>query len=49
MSVQGSLTKYFGTSEEFWMNLQSNHEQRIERRVLCNQVDCIAPLQTHER
>ena len=40
------LARYFGTSEEFWMNLQSNYELRIERRVLRDKVESIAPLQT---
>ncbi|MGV9768415.1 HigA family addiction module antitoxin [Microbacterium sp. NPDC003461] len=26
------LAKYFGTSPEFWMNLQSHYDLRIERR-----------------
>ena len=28
------LSAYFGTSAEFWMNLQSNYELRLERRDL---------------
>lgn len=40
------LARYFGTSEEFWMNLQSNYELRRERRALRDQVEAIAPLQT---
>lgn len=40
------LAKYFGTSEELWMNLQSNYELRLERRTLRDQIDSIAPLQT---
>ncbi len=39
------LARYFGTSEEFWMNLQSNYELRIERRALRDQVESITPLQ----
>lgn len=39
------LARYFGTSEEFWMNLQSNYELRLERRALRNQVAEITPLQ----
>lgn len=27
------LAKYFGTSEEFWMNLQSNYELRTAHRA----------------
>lgn len=40
------LARYFGTSEEFWMNLQSDYELRLERRVTRDQVAAIAPLQT---
>ncbi|KGF20706.1 HigA family addiction module antitoxin [Pseudoglutamicibacter albus] len=39
------LARYFGTSEEFWMNLQSNYELRLQRRALKNTVDAISPLQ----
>lgn len=39
------LARYFGTSEEFWMNLQSNYELRIERRELRDQIAAITPLQ----
>lgn len=38
------LARYFGTSEEFWMNLQSNYELRLERRVLRDKVASITPL-----
>lgn len=38
------LAKYFGTSAELWMNLQSNYELRLERRVLREQLDAIEPL-----
>ncbi|WP_425514178.1 HigA family addiction module antitoxin [Brevibacterium oceani] len=38
------LARYFGTSEEFWMNLQSNYELRLERRVLREKVAAITPL-----
>ena len=40
------LARYLGTSEEFWMNLQSNYELRLERRVLRTQIDSISPLQS---
>ena len=40
------LARYFGTSEELWMNLQSNDELRLERRALREQIDAIAPLQS---
>lgn len=39
------LARYFGTSEELWMNLQSNYELRLERRVLRDKVAAITPLQ----
>lgn len=38
------LARYFGTSEEFWMNLQSHYELRIERRTLGDKVAAIKPL-----
>lgn len=37
------LARYFGTSEELWMNLQSNYELRLERRVLRDKVAEITP------
>ncbi|MFV0633861.1 HigA family addiction module antitoxin [Demequina sp.] len=39
------LSAYFGTSAEFWMNLQSHYELRLERRALRDQVAAITPLQ----
>ncbi|MBP2435930.1 HigA family addiction module antitoxin [Microbacterium amylolyticum] len=38
------LARYFGTSAEFWMNLQSNYELRILRRTLREKVAAITPL-----
>ncbi|GAA1470663.1 HigA family addiction module antitoxin [Microbacterium thalassium] len=38
------LARYFGTSEEFWMNLQSHYELRMERRALRDKVAAITPL-----
>ena len=38
------LARYFGTSEEFWMNLQTSYELRIERRALSDKVTAITPL-----
>jgi addiction module HigA family antidote len=38
------LARYFGTSAEFWMNLQSNYELRLERRALADTVARISPL-----
>ncbi|ATG51363.1 addiction module antidote protein, HigA family [Brachybacterium vulturis] len=39
------LARYFGTSEELWMNLQSNYELRLGRRALREKVAAITPLQ----
>ncbi len=36
------LAKYFGTSPEFWMNLQSHYELRIGQRALQDTIDQIA-------
>ncbi|TQL53146.1 addiction module HigA family antidote [Subtercola boreus] len=38
------LARCFGTSEEFWMNLQSNYELRLERRALWEKIEAITPL-----
>ena len=38
------LARYFGTSEEMWMNLQTNYELRLERRALHDEVAAITPL-----
>ncbi|MGB9034678.1 MAG: HigA family addiction module antitoxin [Paeniglutamicibacter sp.] len=38
------LARYFGTSEEFWMNLQFNYELRLKRRALRDTVAAITPL-----
>ncbi|MGP9538875.1 HigA family addiction module antitoxin [Brachybacterium sp. AOP43-C2-M15] len=38
------LARYFGTSEELWMNLQTNYELRLERRALRDKVAAITPL-----
>ncbi|MFT4050963.1 MAG: HigA family addiction module antitoxin [Microbacterium sp.] len=38
------LARYFGTSDEFWMNLQSNYELRVERRALRDKLAKITPL-----
>lgn len=39
------LARYFGTSEELWMNLQSNYELRLEQRALRDQIAAITPLE----
>lgn len=38
------LARYFGNSAEFWMNIQSHYELRVERRLLQEQLDAIRPL-----
>jgi len=38
------LAKYFGTSAELWMNLQSHYELRLERQALREQLENIVPL-----
>lgn len=38
------LARYFGTSEELWMNLQTDDEPRLERRALRKRVAAITPL-----
>ena len=40
------LSKYFGTTSEFWMNLQAHYELRIERRALHDQLETIVPLRS---
>jgi len=40
------LARFFGTSDEFWMNLQSHYELRLERRALRAKVDAILPLRS---
>ncbi|HUF33836.1 MAG TPA: HigA family addiction module antitoxin [Acidimicrobiales bacterium] len=38
------LARYFGTSERFWLNLQSRYELEIERDRLAGALDQIEPL-----
>ncbi|MCS5478789.1 HigA family addiction module antitoxin [Corynebacterium sp. YIM 101645] len=38
------LSRYFGTTAEFWMNLQSHYELRIQRRELADKLEQITPL-----
>lgn len=38
------LSRYFGTTAEFWMNLQSHYELRIQRRELADKLEQIIPL-----
>lgn len=39
------LAKYFGTSAELWMNLQTNYELRLQRRALQETISTITPLE----
>lgn len=38
------FARNFGTSEEFWMNLQSNYKLRLKLRTLRDKVAAITPL-----
>ena len=38
------LARYFGTSERFWLNLQSRYELEVERDRLAGALDQIKPL-----
>lgn len=40
------LARYFGTSERFWLNLQSRYELEVERDRLGGTLDRIEPLVT---
>lgn len=40
------LGRYFGTSAQFWINLQSNYDLEVERELIQDQVDAIKPLKT---
>ncbi len=40
------LGRYFGTSAQFWVNLQSHYDLEVERDVLGAALDAIRPLQT---
>jgi antitoxin HigA-1 len=39
------LSTYFGTSEQFWSNLQADYERRIARAKLGKELKEIEPLQ----
>ena len=39
------LGRYFGIDAQFWLNLQTHYELRIERRELRDAVDAIRPIQ----
>jgi len=40
------LGRYFGTTAQFWVNLQSHHDLEIELDALGDTLDSIHPLQT---
>ena len=40
------LARYFGTSAQFWINLQSHHDLEIEADALGDVLDSIRPLQS---
>ncbi|MFM9877512.1 MAG: HigA family addiction module antitoxin [Rhodoglobus sp.] len=40
------LARYFGTSAQFWINLQSHHDLEVEADVLGDVLDRIRPLQS---
>ncbi|MDZ7673754.1 MAG: HigA family addiction module antitoxin [Acidimicrobiales bacterium] len=40
------LARYFGTSERFWLNLQSRYELEVERDRLAGTLEEIKPLAT---
>ncbi|TVR20778.1 MAG: addiction module antidote protein, HigA family [Ilumatobacter sp.] len=40
------LARYFGTSERFWLNLQSRDELEVQRDRLAGILDQIEPLAT---
>lgn len=41
------LSRLFGTSERFWLNLQSRYDLEVERDRLGGALDQIQPLQPH--
>ena len=38
------LARYFGTSDEFWINLQTHYDLEVERDRLADVLDEIRPL-----
>lgn len=36
------LGKYFGTTAQFWINLQSNYELELVDQSICNKIERIA-------
>jgi addiction module HigA family antidote len=43
------LAHYFGTSPEFWLNLQSLYELRIAQRKVGKLIKALPRLKSHER
>lgn len=43
------LSRYFGTSEQFWINLQSRHDIECERDHLAGSLDRIVPFKSTNR
>ncbi|PKQ23234.1 MAG: addiction module antidote protein, HigA family [Actinobacteria bacterium HGW-Actinobacteria-5] len=39
------LARYFGTTDRFWLNLQTRHDLEIEKDRLGNALDRIEPLE----
>lgn len=40
------LARYFGTSAQFWLNLQDHYDLDIEQDQIQEQLDAISPLQS---
>lgn len=40
------LAKYFGTSAQFWLNLQTQYDLDMAEDRVSEQIDAISPLQT---
>jgi addiction module HigA family antidote len=40
------LGRYFGTSDQFWLNLQTRHDLEVEKDALGDALDHIQPLQS---
>ncbi len=43
------LTRYFGTTERFWLNLQSRHDLEVEHDRLAHTSRRSSPSQAHDR
>lgn len=43
------LSRYFGTSEPFWINLQSRYDVERERNLLAGSLDQIVPYKSANR